>query len=237
MESAKDSAWSRFWEERGESHPDDDPIAIDGWDYGISLMGVEEADELREQVSLELAISSQCKFLEVGCGAGMYLLPFSEKVELAVGCDLAESMLNRARQINKSVNVLAAEANRLPYVSGEFDAILVYSVFHYFPSSDYACQVLRELYRLCSEKGKIWIGDIPDLSKRQLALEHRERLMKQNTPKWTWPDVGPLEQRFYDRAFFVEFCESVDCVFRLEDQTVEGYLQGKYRFNLFIEKR
>jgi len=218
------------------SHPDEDPIAIDGWDYGISLMGYEQAEELRKQITRELNLAPQTKFLEVGCGAGMFLGPISDMVESAVGCDISESMLKRARGIKKDLEIQVSEASCLPYGSNEFDAILVYSVFHYFPSNEYAVRALRELHRICRKNGRIWIGDIPDKSKKRQALLHREQLMKQSVPKWPWPKLRPLEQRFYDQAFFIEFCERVDCKYRLVQQHVEGYLQGRYRYNVFIEK-
>ncbi len=236
MKSSNRNAWTMFWEERGRSYPDDDPISIDGWDYGISLMGEDEADQLREQVSHELRLSTQSKFLEVGCGAGMFLLPLSEKVKLVTGCDLAKSMLKRARQFDNQLMVQVTEASNLPYSSNAFDTILVYSVFHYFPSNDYAIQTLNELLRVCSRQGRIWIGDVPDKAKQQQALRHREQLMKENVPRWPWPKVGPLEQRFYEKAFFADFCERVPCRYRIEHQSVEGYAQGKYRYNVFIQK-
>ena len=115
METAKHKAWARFWEERGRSHPDDDPIAIDGWDYGISLMGPEQAKALHRQAINELSLTPQSRFLEVGCGAGMFLAPLSKMVKKAVGCDLAASMLNRAHRINANLAVQVAEASYLPY--------------------------------------------------------------------------------------------------------------------------
>ena len=237
MDTEKDSAWARFWEERGRGHPDDDPIAIDDWDYGISRMGVEQVEILLELVSSELALTPQSKSLEVGCGAGMFLTPLSESVERTAGCDLAESMAKRARRINEKFKIQVSEASNLPYVSNEFDAILVYSVFHYFPSNDYAIATLREIFRVSRKNGRFWIGDVPDKSKQRQALLHREQLMKKSAPKWSWPKVGPLEQRFYDKIFFTEFCESVDCIYRFVQQRVKGYVQGKYRYNVFIEKR
>jgi hypothetical protein len=112
----------------------------------------------------------------------------------------------------------------------------VYSVFHYFPTYEYAIQALRELVRVCQKNGRIWIGDIPDKNKQQEALIHRAQLMQQNVPIWPWPDVGPLEQRFYNREFFIDFCERIDLQYRFVVQSVEGYLQGRYRYNLYIEK-
>jgi ubiquinone/menaquinone biosynthesis C-methylase UbiE len=167
----------------------------------------------------------------------MLLAPLSESVERAVGCDLAESMAKRARRINKKLEIQVSEASNLPYVSNEFDAILVYSVFHYFPSNDYANRALREIFRICRKNGRIWIGDVPDKSKQRQALLHREQLRKKSVPKWPWPNIGPLEHRFYNKIFFAEFCESVDCKYRFVQQSVEGYVQGKYRYNVFIEKR
>jgi len=237
METAKNIAWTKFWEERGRSHPDNDPIAIDGWDYGISKMGIKEVEELRDQAIRELNLVQRSKFLEVGCGAGMFLGPISEMVDKAVGCDLSESMLKRAHMHKEDAEVQVAEARHLPYASGEFNAILVYSVFHYFPTREYAKKALRELFRLICKNGRIWIGDVPDKSKRHQALLHREKLMKESAPKWPWPKVGPLEQRFYDKQFFIEFCESVDCDYRVEKQNVKGYVQGRYRFNIYIVKR
>lgn len=236
MKSAKDTNWYQFWDERGRSHPDDDPIAIDGWDYGISMMREQDAAELRDQVATELKLTSQDKFLEVGCGAGMYLLPLSDIVDRAVGCDLAETMLKRARQFDTDLMVQVAEAGYLPYPSAEFDAVLVYSVFHYFPSFEYTSQVLEELFRVCKVNGRIWIGDIPDISMKEQALSHREKLMKSNSPRWTWPNIGPLEQRFYDHEFFAQFAEEVGCKIRLVPQSVVGYVQGQYRFNVCLEK-
>jgi ubiquinone/menaquinone biosynthesis C-methylase UbiE len=236
METAKNIEWSRFWEERGKSHPADDPIALDGWDYGISMMGAEEADMLRKQVANELSLTPESRFLEVGCGAGMFLLPLSETVGSAVGCDLAESMLKRARRINDKLEMQVAEASRLPYRSNTFDAILVYSVYHYFPSYEYATHVLGELYRVCRDRGRIWIGDVPEKTKKEKALLHRKQAMKQSVPKWSWPDVGELKHRFYDDAYFAEFCESMGCKYRIVPHSVEGYVQGKYRFNVYIEK-
>jgi ubiquinone/menaquinone biosynthesis C-methylase UbiE len=237
METARYIPWAKFWEERGRSYPEDNPIAIDGWDYGVSLMGLEQAEWLREQVTRELDLGPQSKFLEVGCGAGMFLAPISELVIRAVGCDLSENMVKRAQQINNELMIQVTEACYLPYVSNEFDAILVYSVFHYFPSNDYANRTLRELLRVCRKNGRIWIGDIPDKSKQQQALLHREQLMKQSQPKWRWPNIGPLEHRFYDPKFFIEFCKRAGCKCQFVQQTVEGYVQGNYRYNAFIEKR
>jgi len=237
METAKNIPWARFWEQRGRSYPGDDPIAIDGWDYGISQMGLDEAELLLEQATRELALGPQSNFLEVGCGAGMFLAPLSGSVDRAVGCDLSESMLKRARRINTKLMIQVAEASYLPYASNEFDAILVYSVFHYFPSNDYANRALSELIRVCRKNGRIWLGDIPDRSKQQQALMHREQLMKQSQPIWLWPNIGPLEHRFYDHEFFIHYCEGAGCHYRFVRQSVEAYVQGKYRYNVLIEKQ
>ena len=180
MNTAKNNAWSRFWDERGKSHPDEDPIAIDGWDYGISMMGEKQADILCKQAANALSLTPESRFLEVGCGAGMFLLPLSEKVSISMGCDMAESMLKRAHRINDKLEMQVAEANCLPYQSNTFDAILVYSVFHYFPSLEYATHVLGELYRVCRDRGRIWIGDVPDKTKKERAFSHRKQAMKES---------------------------------------------------------
>ena len=237
MEKARDSGWARFWEARGRSYPHDDPIAMDGWDYGISLMGPSQAANLTDLVVRELALGRDSRLLEVGCGAGMLLGPLSLTVATAVGCDLAESMLKRARHITPGLQIQVAEACHLPYAPCSFDAVLVYSVMHYFPSDAYTRRVLLELVRICDEGGVIWIGDIPDKARREEALEHRARLMKANEPIWPWPDVGPLVQRFYDAPFFLDFAAEVGSEISIHPQQVAGYIQGQYRYNVHLKKR
>jgi len=234
---AQDTGWSAFWEERGRSYPDDDPIGIDGWDYGISRMGQGEADALRRQAAAALALDSNSKLLEVGCGAGMFLIPLSGRLEQVVGCDLSSTMLARARRMKPALQLQSAEANHLPYAAANFDAVLVYSVFHYFPSDEYAGQALRELLRVCRPGGRIWIADVPDKANRDRALAHRSRMMQQERPKWHWPDVGPLKHRFYDQEFFITFAQEHDCDSQIVPQTVPGYVQGQYRFNVLLQKR
>ena len=87
------------------------------------------------------------------------------------------------------------------------------------------------------ERGRIWIGDIPDKSNQLQALLHRDQLMKQSQPKWRWPELGGLEHRFYDQKFFIEVCDREGWIYRFLKQRVKGYVQGQYRFNIFISKR
>jgi ubiquinone/menaquinone biosynthesis C-methylase UbiE len=235
--SVRDGGWSAFWDERGRSYPDDDPVGIDGWDYGISRMGQEEAEALRRQAAAALVLDSASTLLEVGCGAGMFLIPLSGQVRQAVGCDLALPMLIRARQMMPSLLVQAAEASQLPYTSASFDAVLVYSVFHYFPSCEYAGRALREIARVCRPGGRIWIADVPDKTKQDQALAHRTRLMQQERPKWRWPEVGPLTHRFYDREFFADHAQDLGCELQVLPQSVPGYVQGQYRFNILLQKQ
>lgn len=237
MTTAKGTAWAAFWDERGRTYPDDDPLGIDGWDYGISYMGVEAVDELCRQAAAALALDSASSLLEAGCGAGMFLTRLQGHVRLAVGNDLSLPMLLRARRVDRHLQVQAAEASRLPYRAGQFDAVLLYSVMHYFPSYAYANRVLQELYRVCRAGGRIWIGDVPDRALRDQALQHRQRLMNENVPKWRWPEVGPLEHRFYQRDFFAEFAQATGSHYQISPQSVPGYIQGRYRFSVLIRKR
>lgn len=106
-------------------------------------------------------------------GAGMFLGSITGLVETAVGCDLSESMAKRGRRINSALMIQGAEACALPYATNAFDAILIYSVFHYFPSYNYASRALSELLRVCRQNGRIWLGDVPDAPgrSRRLSIE------------------------------------------------------------------
>ena len=65
------------------------------------------------------------RVLEVGCGSGRFLgrLPRGER--RVFGCDLVEGALHRARALlGASVPLCAADAARLPFRSGAFEAVL-----------------------------------------------------------------------------------------------------------------
>ena len=234
IESARLSPWSRVWEERGEDYPEDDPVGLDGFDHGAGKLRRQQVTYILTRVRRALCLGSKTRLLEVGCGAGMLLGPLSTTVALAIGCDLAESMVRRARHLFIGLKVNVAEAIALPYPAGAFDTVLVHSVFHYFPSHEYARFVLGELCRVCRPGGRVWISDIPDVAKREASRQFREKEAALDRPRWHSSVTGSLEHRYYDHTFFSTFCEDAGCGCEVTARDVPEYMNASFRFNVLI---
>jgi ubiquinone/menaquinone biosynthesis C-methylase UbiE len=95
--------------------------------------------------------------LEVGCGGGLlgnYLNNFCRYV----GTDYSEQMVKKTIELNR-FSALQCEANNLIFKDKTFDHAFVFSVFQYFPSDDYARQVIAELKRVAIKT--VCVSDIP----------------------------------------------------------------------------
>ena len=68
--------------------------------------------------------------LDVGTGTGRISVPLLERGANLVGCDLSRSMMARLRQKSPPARLAQADAARLPFASGQFDAVLTIHVMH-----------------------------------------------------------------------------------------------------------
>ncbi len=66
------------------------------------------------------------RVLEVGCGTGLLLAPLAEVAESAVGIDLSEGMLAKAKE--RGLTVKQASATSLPFSDSSFDTVVSFKV-------------------------------------------------------------------------------------------------------------
>jgi ubiquinone/menaquinone biosynthesis C-methylase UbiE len=141
--------WREVWIRKGSS-PSRDLKELDGFE-ATTIDPCAAAARISE--TLELAPTDT--LLEVGCGAGMIAQYLHCRY---FGIDYSPSLLDRHRDILGNP-VSLAEASHLPFPDQSFDHVLAYSVFHYFPSQEYAGLVCREMERIA--KRSVFIGDLP----------------------------------------------------------------------------
>ncbi len=135
----------KYWKQQSES---------------TDKIGEYRQDEVIRFVVQHLKLSKSQTLLDVGCAKGnmLALLPAKKKV----GVDFSMRYAKEARKNNPGARIVVAEAAQLPFGDGSFDRVLCHSLFHLM-DIPYAKKVILELERVCRKKGRILIGDIPDM--------------------------------------------------------------------------
>ena len=83
---------------------------------------------------------------------------FLQETQKYVGTDRSQNMINLASSVF-DCNFINCEASNLPFDNGEFDYVVAYSIFQYFPSYMYARKAITEMNRV--SKNGCYIGDLP----------------------------------------------------------------------------
>jgi len=95
--------------------------------------------------------------LDVACGTGHLearLRTTFPRTEI-VGCDFSAGMLQQAARRLGRVAWVRADAARLPFVAGSFDALTCTEAFHWFPDQEAA---LAEFHRVLAPGGRALIA-------------------------------------------------------------------------------
>jgi len=144
--------WDRIWQ-RKALEQEGDLKTICGWEkVNISSSSVVKTIKSR------LDLKDNTSVLDLGCAAGFLTKSFLLETQNYTGSDPSQNMVNLAKSIF-DCDFINCEASNLPFEDQQFDYIVAYSIFQYFPSDDYAKKTISEMNRV-SKKG-IYIGDLP----------------------------------------------------------------------------
>jgi len=115
----------------------------------------------------QLPDAARALVLDVGCGLASYTIPFALGTEATVvGADLTPALLLRARdRVPRNVRLLAADAGRLPFHDGAFDAVVGNAILHHLPLN----QVVPELLRILRPGGPFCFAE-PNLLNPHLLI-------------------------------------------------------------------
>lgn len=209
--------WIEYWELKGRSK-EKNILFVSGYDVGLSRATEVARKTIFKSIMKWLNLKKNDKVLEVGCGAGLWLIPLSKILKDVIGLDSSKSMLKR---IPKNIKTYLSEANKLSFPNNYFDKVFSFSVFQYFPNFEYAREVIKEMYRVCKYEGRILICDIPNINKKALYFK-KKKLEHHN-----------LKRLFYSKNFFKKQYKNS----KIFDHWFRGYDNSKYRFNIIINKK
>jgi ubiquinone/menaquinone biosynthesis C-methylase UbiE len=115
---------------------------------------------LRREVATMVDLGPGARLLDVATGTGEQAFAFANKAHAVVGIDLSPAMLRVARRKNHYANVTFEEADaaRLPFEAGTFDASCVSFALHEMPNSVRE-RVVREMARVTKRGGLLIVVD------------------------------------------------------------------------------
>jgi SAM-dependent methyltransferase len=90
-------------------------------------------------------VTTSTRLLDVATGPGHVAGAAAARGAVAVGVDISEEMLARARRLYPPVDFRCADAERLPFQEGTFDAAVAAFLLHHVPSPE---RVVGELARV-----------------------------------------------------------------------------------------
>lgn len=118
--------------------------------------------------------------LDVGCDSGLLTNRLARRVESIVGIDFIEGQIKDAIRNDNPNNVryVVADAMMLPFKDRTFTKGYCYNVIHNLPNHQTGTKVIEECARVCMAKGRILIGDLPDIRKKKRfgGIPHRWRM-------------------------------------------------------------
>jgi len=112
--------------------------------------------DLEREVLDGLAVSPEWRALEIGCGIGRLLEPLSRRVARAVGVDLSEEMIRRAREYCRhrpNVDLHRTDGSLEILPDAAFDFVFSHIVFQHVPRKTYVDRYLREAHRVLKPGG------------------------------------------------------------------------------------
>ena len=187
-----------------------------------------------------IGIKSGSSVLDCGCGAGAFLAEIQKqyKCKRLAGVDYSQSLINVAKLSIESTDLHVSTICDLSRWQDEtFDVVLSFSVYFYLSSVEDVKQALGEAIRVCKKGGSIFVGDVSDLAKKELALRLRGKTHKtQEKLSSDSPDHLYLPQELFRQIAAEKGMTNVRIVPHDETPLLGYYDTAPYRFSVYMDK-
>ena len=168
------NSWKKVWSLRSLGEYDqitlDKLISLDGFDTGYGTITTAQWLKYTDYIYGKFQ-NDVDSIYEVGCGAGAFLYPFFKRGITVAGCDYSESLVNIARLHLPANNFAFCDANNIN-TDLKFNLVVSNSVFFYFPSYEYAEEVLKRMIHKSSKY--IYVLEVSDMDYRDESIRLRK---------------------------------------------------------------
>lgn len=229
--------WETVWNKREISKCKDYTtletlIMCDGFDTPLGIMKEMDWRNYIQIIHDKLKIRLNDSIFEIGCGAGAFLYPFYEKKYNIGGIDISKSLIDIAQthMPEYKFNLLHKEAVEIQ-TNLKIDVILANHVFHYFPSIDYAKNVLEKMFLISNRV--ISITGLPNFDLKLESETFRRGLLSEDEYKIKYKGLDIL---YFNKEWFSKLADlnNYNCIFT--NHTMPGFAQNDFRFDCILQK-
>ncbi|CAM3284208.1 hypothetical protein [Helicobacter labetoulli] len=146
------------------------------------------------------------------------------------GIDYSKNLSHIAKLVLPYANITQGEAKDID--SASYDSVCSFGVFHYFPSLQYAKEVIAKM--IDKARKKVLFLDILDLDQREADIAYKKQICGDDYEKLY---EGTTKHLYCPKDLFVELAESKQCEIYIEQQNIKGYANSPFRFNVIMEKK
>ena len=229
--------WQTVWKKKSLKNIDDSKtilnqlLELDGFDTGFSSMKTADWNKYVVYVKKKLQMNKNHTIYDVGCGSGAFLYPLYKTGIQVGGIDYSNTLITAARHFMPNGQFDYMEANELS-IDKQYDFVVSNGVFVYFPSYAYAKDVLNKMLK--KAKYGIAVLEVSDIDKKEQAITLRKGYLSDEEYEKRYQGLDHL---YYDKKWFLNIAETLDCDIEIEDQVIQNYASSTYRYNVFLHKR
>ncbi|KAB7691146.1 class I SAM-dependent methyltransferase [Plesiomonas shigelloides] len=226
--------WRNVWESKTLSNSHSLLSALiqaNGFDTGCGDYSESQWLHMAEDLVARAQLDSASSVLEFGCGSGALLLALQQLCGCTIaGSDYSSALVDIARTHLSGVFVAGEARDRL-FPANQYDMVLSHSVFQYFPSMQYAEQVIDAMLTCLKSGGTLFLLDLND--QRKESDYHAERMSGYKTPHEYQQRYQHHPHQFYQQGLITEMLTARGChSVTIFPHAVREYKNASFRFNV-----
>ena len=232
--------WKRIWRNKTSygiiKYTLDDLIRLNGFDTASGSYNSEEWKALVSDALKRIHPTKSDHILELGCGSGAFLYAANQIMDANYyGIDYSNNLIEIAKKILPEAKFICDEAKELHFPDRTFDAIILHSVFQYFPSTAYAETVLKVWCQRIKKNGFLLLLDVNDIAFEETYHSLRSKKYK-NYREYSYMYEG-LDHTFYDKDELLSFISTIGMGnFKFFAHAVTEYGNSAFRLNFLCSK-
>jgi len=226
------NSWQEIWSRRAvavKRFDLPDLLRLDGYDKGAGMIAPTVWRAYVARRAKELSLGTGRAVFEVGCGAGAFLWVLREQGCVVSGLDYSAALIAAAAQSMPDGVWRVGQADE-PLGTGLYDVVVAQSVFHYFPTEEYAQRVVRHMVQAATSA--VGILDVPD--GRLAARAEAQRRAALGGEEYGRRYAG-LQHLMLTPAWF-KANVPLGWAISIQPQDIAGYGNNPYRFNVILKR-